>query len=142
MLKPTDKQWWSMCDAHMSRPVSLRDADLSRPFVYDREYGLFYVPMGYHQQAMALLLAFKHGLTEGYAVVEQLGLRDVSEAADEWLMSHAGTCFKSSQGALVQCGRPNHLSVGELRQFEDVQYLAAALTADDNADTPSDSMSP
>ena len=64
----TDEQWWSMCDAHMSLPEPLAKADLTRPFVYARRYGVFYVPSGHHQHAMSILLAFRHGHTKGLAV--------------------------------------------------------------------------
>ena len=29
-----DKQWWAMCNAQLSEPVALAQADLSKPFVY------------------------------------------------------------------------------------------------------------
>lgn len=59
----TDEQWWAMCDAHMSLPVPLAKADLTKPFVYERRFGLFYVPFGFHHRAMSLLLAFQYDLT-------------------------------------------------------------------------------
>lgn len=119
----SDEQWWSMCDACMSMPVPLAQADLSKPFVYDRQYGVFYVPMGYHQTAMSVLLAFQHGLTKGVDVSEKLELRYSEGTADEWLRATPGACFRSSVGKKVQAGQRGSLSVIERRIFGEVEYL-------------------
>ena len=111
----TDEQWWSMCDAHMSLPEPLAIADLSRPFVYDRRYGVFYVPSGHHQHAMSILLAFRHGHTKGLAVAEHLGLAFSHGTADEWLRTTPGACFLSSVGKNVLAGNRESLSVLERR---------------------------
>jgi hypothetical protein len=79
----TDEQWWSMCDAHMSLPIPLAKADLQQPFVYERRYGVFYVPSGQHQNAMSILLAFHHGLTKGIDVADRLRLDFSQGTADE-----------------------------------------------------------
>lgn len=111
----TDEQWWSMCDANMSLPESLAKADLTRPFVYDRRYGVFHVPSGHHQHAMSILLAFRHGHTKGLAVAEHLGLEFSHGTADEWLRTTPGACFLSSVGRNVLAGSRDSLSVLERR---------------------------
>lgn len=92
----TDPMWWAMCDFHMDVPRPLAEADLSKPFVYERKWGVFYVPMGCHLAAMSLLLAFQHGSTDGIAVAEKLGLRFSEGTADYWLEHTAGAAFRSS----------------------------------------------
>jgi hypothetical protein len=111
----SDAQWWSMCDASMSLPVPLSKADLQQPFVYERSYGVFYVPFGQHQQAMSILLAFRHGLVKGIDVAERLGLSFSSGTADEWLRSTPGTCFRSSVGKKIQVGSRASLNALERR---------------------------
>src|SRR5882672_2654102 len=53
--------WNRFCDARMSFPVPLHESDLTKPFIYDRAYGVFYVAFGHHQVAMHTLLAI-HGV--------------------------------------------------------------------------------
>lgn len=106
-----------MCDVHMSLPEPLAKADLTRPFVYDRRYGVFYVPSGYHQHAMSILLAFRHGHTKGIAVAEHLGLEFSHETADEWLRTTPGACFLNSAGKSVLAGNRDSLSIIERRMI-------------------------
>lgn len=128
MFKPTDEQWYAMCDARMSSAVALRDADLTKPFVYDRRFGLFYVPMGYHQQAMALLYAFHHGETRSWECAKTLGITydGTSKLADRWLSEKPGTCYRSSMNKAIRCWKPGHLSAAELRYFDadTITYIA------------------
>ena len=119
----SDKQWWKMDSANMSYPVPLAKADLSKPFVYDREFGVFYVPCGYHQSAMSLLLAFKHGCKDGVDVAEKLNLEYSSGTADYWLENTQGAAFRSSVGEKIQAGKKGNLTVIERRIFGDVQYI-------------------
>ncbi len=120
MSKFTDKQFWAMCDAHMSRPVPLNDADLSRPFVYQRGYGVFYVPGGCHPAAMSLLLAFNHGYLNAIDLASELNLEYSSATADRWLEETPGAAFKSSVGKRIQAGK---LSLSELRAFGEVDFV-------------------
>lgn len=110
-----DRQWWSMCDADMSLPVPLGKADPQKPFIYERRYGVFYVPSRQHQHAMSVLLAFRHGLTKGIEVAERLGLGFSQGTADEWLRTAPGACFLSSVGQNVLAGTRGSLSVLERR---------------------------
>jgi len=120
----SDEQWWSMCDANMSLPVPFAKADLQQPFVYERRYGVFYVPFGQHQHAMSVLLAFQHGLVKGYEVAEQLGLCFSDGTADEWLKSTPGASFRSSVGQKVQVGSRASLNALERRLIgQDVTYV-------------------
>lgn|SRR3546814_50936 len=121
---PTDRQWWAMCDVNMSHPNPLHKADLTSPFVYERGFGLCYVPMGCHQSAMALLLAFQHGLYRRMEVVELLNLNDLSDAADYWLEHTPGAAFRSSVGKTVQAGSAKNLTVIEKRLFGSITYLS------------------
>lgn len=119
----TDPQWWAMCDANMSLPVPLAKADLTKPFVYERRFGVFYVPGGFHQTAMSLLLAFQHDLTSGVDVSEKLKLKYSDGTSEYWLTHTPGACFRSSVGKKVQAGRKGSLTVMEWRRFGDVSYV-------------------
>ena len=55
----------------MSDPVPLSIADLTRPFVYERQYGVIYVPGGYHPSAMSFLLALQLGCEDGIDAAEE-----------------------------------------------------------------------
>lgn len=121
----TDKMWWKMCDLHMALPVPLKEADLAKPFVYERKWGVFYVPMGMHQGAMSLLLAFQHGLESGVKVAEKLGLTYSEGTADYWLEHTPGAAFLSSVGDnRIQAGSFKQLNVREHRLFGDVCFVS------------------
>lgn len=117
----SDEMWWAMCDAHLSLPVPLAEADLSKPFVYERSRGVFYVPGGYHPSAMSILLAFQHGLTCGIDVAEKLKLEFSSGTADYWLEHTPGAAFRSSVGRCVVVGSTKGLTIQERRLFGEVK---------------------
>lgn len=111
----TERQWWKMCDFNMSLPVPLAKAEAGKPFVYDRKWGLFYVPTGMHSSAASLLLSFHHNLHNGIDVSEKLNLRYSGGTFEHWLAEIPGTAFLSSVGKAVYMGRPDNLSVMEKR---------------------------
>lgn len=115
----TDEQWWKMCDAGMGLPLPLAHADLTKPFVYERAYGVFYVPMGHHQRVMSLLLAFQHGMLSTIDLAEKLGLEPHGETADRWLESTPGAAFRSSVGKRIQVPTGKGLTAQERRLFGD-----------------------
>ena len=117
------RQWNCFCDFHMSKPVPLASADLSRPFVYERQYGLFYVPSGLHQSAMSFLLALQHGLDHGIDVAEKLKLKYSDGTADHWLEHTPGAAFKSSVGKRIQVAKHRGLTIQERRLFGDVDCV-------------------
>lgn len=119
----SDEMWWAMCDAHMGLPVPLAEADLSRPFVYERRWGVFYVPGGYHPSAMSLLLAFQHGLCCGIDVGEKLKVSCSSGTADYWLEHTPGAAFRSSVGRCVSVGSLKGLTIQERRLFGEVKCV-------------------
>lgn len=116
----TDEQWCRMCDVGLSRPVPLHEADLEEGFVYQRQYGIFYVPMGWHIQARALLLAFHHGHLHAGEYAHELGLtgyHQTEELAERFLTELPGTAFVSSVGSSVIVGRREHLDARERQAF-------------------------
>lgn len=119
----SDEQWWAMCSAHMSLPVTLKDADLTKPFVYDRRWGVFYVPFGQHQLAMSILLAFHHGQTDAIDTAEMLGVEYSGGSADLWLEKTPGAAFRSSVGKKVQAGPRGNLTAIERRFFGDLEHV-------------------
>lgn len=114
----TEDQWYRLCDANTCLPVPLKDADLTKPFVYDRKWGVFYVPQGYHNIIMATLLAFHHDELNYFAVGTKLGINmSLSNAADLWLKNTIGVAFKSSVRDYIYIGAFKNLSVFERRVF-------------------------
>lgn len=119
----TEQQWWKMCDAGMSLPIPLHEADLTRPFVYDRAFGVFPVPGGKHQVAMSLLLAWQHGCSCGIDVANKLGLEFSDGTADRWLEATPGAAFLSSVGKRIQIATGRGLTLQERRLFGDFECI-------------------
>ena len=119
----TDEQWHRMCDRGLDLPVPLAKADLAKPFVYDRKWGVFYVPGGLHRAAMSCLLAFQMGKTDVVSALRLAGCTDQTEGADFYLENTPGTAFRSSVGRGIFAGHPGSLSAMELRLLGSVEYL-------------------
>lgn len=119
----TDQMWNAMCNAKMSLPVPILEADLSKPFVYDRSYGVFYVPSGSHQIAMSLLLAWNMNEKNGVRIAERLGVPYSHGTADYYLENVEGTAFLSSVGKSVIAGKKNNLNETEKDCFGNIKYL-------------------
>jgi len=119
----TQHQWNKFCDFCMSEPVPLGQADLTRPFVYERQYGVFYVPGGKHPSVMSFLLALQHGCEDGIDVAENLKLEYSSGTADYWLENTPGAAFRSSVGKRIQVATGRGLTDQERRLFGDVDCV-------------------
>jgi len=121
----TDEQWWAFCDQHAAKPIPLAEADLAKPFVYSRKYGVMYVPSGYHQQVMAMLYAWEHGFVKAYHMMDSEAhdhLKETSQLADKFLEELPGTAFRSSVGKCVVAGKREHLTMIEKRFFGEIKY--------------------
>lgn len=125
----TEAQWTAMCGAQMDMPVPLHQADLQQYFVWERAYGVFYVPFAFHDMAMTTLLAF----SRGHESIEALHAAETprppfSEAwSDEWLRQ-PGTALRSSAivgSPRVRIGFPTNVTHMERRIFQ-----AAGMTLD------------
>lgn len=124
--KLTQDQRWRAIDTHMSDPIPLKDADLTKPFVYDREYGVFYVAGGYHPSAMSLLLAWHHGYEDPIDYAMDNNLDYYYDTADKWLKETKGAAFKSSVGKRIQAGPRSNFTLGELKilgEFYEVHHV-------------------
>lgn len=115
----TEHQWNKFIDFGMSDPIQLGEADLTIPFVYERRYGVFYVPGGMHQSAMSFLLAMQHGCKDGIEVAQKLQLNYSCGTADYWLEKTPGAAFRSSVGKKIQVGSGRCLTIQERRLFAD-----------------------
>ena len=113
----TQHQWNKFCDFNMSQPIPLQEADLTRSFVYERQYGVFYVPGGYHPSAMSFLLALAHGCEDGIEVATKLNLDYSYGTADYWLENTPGAAFKFSVGKTIQVANGKKLTILEKRLF-------------------------
>ena len=100
MFKITDRHWYKMVDSGMSRPIPLQEADLSKPFVYQRGFGVSYVNPGYHRSAMSLLYTFHKGHVGFSDMLREENFDpfdEFSQAADAW-SELPGTAYLSSVG--------------------------------------------
>lgn len=115
----TDEMFQALCSCEMSEPVALKDADLTLPFLYERQWGVFYTPAGYHLAGMKLLLAWQQGMVRPVDIVNKLGLRE-HEVGEYWLQHTDGAAFRSSVGKFVitaTTGRDSRLNTEELAAF-------------------------
>lgn len=119
----TDKMWTKMCGCSMSLPVPLDQADIKKPFVYDRKYGVFYVPASKHQLAMSLLLAWHRGMDCGLDIANKLNLSYPFGSADFYLERTDGTAYLSSISKKIYSWTPNQLNSKEQNYLGDVCYL-------------------
>ncbi len=121
-MKITDQMWYAMCDVHMSEPKPLNNAGLTKPFIYERQHGVFYVPSGYHCAAMSLLLAFQHGSTDRLDIARQLDLGSPFGTSDHWLKHTEGSAFRSSVGKKIMVWTKSNLNTHEKRVFGNQVY--------------------
>lgn len=121
----TQRQFNAACDLGMSEPVPLAQADLQKPFVYDRSIGVIYVPMGYHEGVMGLLQAIQMGLPDRIEAAEKLGVRDLGDVADHWLERTPGAAFRSSVSRKIKVGTGKGLTPLERRSFGEFDALFA-----------------
>lgn len=102
-------------------PVRLQDADLSRPFVYDRRYGVFYVGTAKHAFVMATIYAWDRGYTD-YFDMPIVGT--VTDIADDYLIKTVGTAFRSSLSTKrIVAGKPTNLNDTEIDYFGNIYYI-------------------
>jgi hypothetical protein len=127
-FKPlTEEQWYRMSDAGAGEARALPGFDVTKSFVYDREYGIFPVNGGYHQQAMAQLCAFHHGFEDAGKMIDHLKKQtskrwETSHLADMFLEKIPGTAFRSSVGKSVTAGTRHSLTPIEKRIFGELKY--------------------
>ena len=116
-------QWHHVWNCGMSMPVPLSVADLTKLFVYERQYGVFYVPWAKHQSAMSCLLALQHGCEDGIEVSDKLHLEYTGGTADYWLAHTPGSAFLSSVSKRIQVATGRGLTPQERRLFGDVEHV-------------------
>lgn len=123
----SEEQWYRICDAGAGKARALSEFDVSKSFVYDREYGIFPVAGGYHQQTMAQLCAFHHGFKCAHDMLDHLKQQDgkrreTSHLADMFLEKIPGTAFRSSVGKCVTAGTRHSLTPIENRIFGELKF--------------------
>jgi hypothetical protein len=127
-FKPlTEEQWYRMSDAGAGEARALPEFDVTKSFVYDREYGIFPVNGGYHQQAMAQLYAFHHGFADAGQMIDHLKSQsskrwETSHLADLFIEKIPGTAFRSSVGKCVVSATRHSLTPIEKRIFGELKY--------------------
>lgn len=127
------KKWWALVDAGGEEPYPIDQWDMSKPFVYDRKWGVFPVQSGNHFLVMALLYAWHHGFDrlggqfERYlkeSGVEVKGIGFVKKYADVYIETIPGTAFKSSVNKkVVFSGKPSHLTETEKDYLGKIEYI-------------------
>lgn len=117
-----NRQWNQFCDFGMSDPVPLASADLTRSFVYERRFGVFYVPSGMHTSVMSFLLALQMGCDHGIDAAEKLGVAYSGGTAEYWMEHTPGGAMRSSVGKRIHVGDAQSLIDEECSRFGD--YLS------------------
>lgn len=119
-----DKYYHLMIDNCMDEPVLLQKADLRKPFVYDREYGVFEVQSGFHVMAMCIILAWRRGLDSHLELCID-GIKDHDwDAYSEYYLEHYdGSCYKSSMGKIVYAWSKNTMNETETDYLYPLEYI-------------------
>ena len=130
----TEEHFYKMCNANLGTPIALGQADLKKPFIYQRGLGIMYCPSGYHCLSGSLLLAFNMKLMCGIDAAKELTkkynlksyqLNDISKQCDYWLMNTEGTAMLSSvaHGEII-AGKKENLNKFEQRFFNNIRFLS------------------
>ena len=123
MLEITDEMNWALVEAGMSSPIPLSKAIRTKPFIYCREYGLFYVDSGSHQVAASLLLAWSNGFKNILQAGEHFGMHSLSELSEKWLEVTDGALILSSVGKTPYANSRRNLNFQENKFFRKITYL-------------------
>lgn len=121
MPKLTNAQWWGISD-YASRPVPLREADLTIPFLYVRGYGVFYVRMGCHQIVSAYVFTWINDCED---IIELMDLGkipsfDAHAAAATELTKLEGVAWLSNIGKpVIYANKLNHAERSYIKGFVD-----------------------
>lgn len=129
---PSDELWYWMCDVGISKskPEPLRTADLTKPWLYDRRFGVFYVDIGGHQCAMANIYARVSGYDNAFDMEDDTGIIAFRDQAEEYLKKTPGTAYMSgalfySRGTIPsRAWSSRSLNDIEKDYFPDVIYLS------------------
>ena len=134
--KITDEMFYTLVDLNISEPVPLKDADLDKPFVYDPEFGVFYVPPGVHVIAMATFYCWKHNqlnkfhlLRENSDLKEEIekschGINDTYQYLADKFIDLGRTAMGSSLTSFILTKDLKSLNENEKRCFgnKDVRF--------------------
>lgn len=101
-LSSAQERW--AFSANMDGPFELTEEAITHGFVYDREYGLFYVSFGHHPLAMANILAWHEGFDNAAQAYQSTALKeklktnriDSQKMAEYWIENYPGAAFLSS----------------------------------------------
>jgi len=118
----SDKIWWRLCDFNASKPIPLNEADITKPFIYCRRYGLFYVGFGNHQLFMSWLYSVDQVGLDAAGDYQYDGDYDFYDLADKFLVEYDGACMQSSVGInsglrTILCDRIDNMNPTELKIF-------------------------
>lgn len=138
----SDLMYYEMIDKNMSDPEPLDIADLTKPFIYDRDWGVFYIRPGLHQMAMCVLYAWRHGYPSIQRMLQEEpdfekiakinNRRSDSEyyyIAELYILELKGTAMGSSTSDYIQIGWLDNLNTEEKQIFsnQNTQILSDIL---------------
>lgn len=93
--------------AEISHPVSIPEADFSKPFIFDKSFGFFYVKAGFHTKARYALHVLKLEINANFDC-STLNYPPEQLASLLWLKER-GNFFKSSASKKIQVFSPDLL---------------------------------
>lgn len=110
-------------DYNISFPVPINEHDLTGAWVYNRKYGVFEVPIGYHQAVMAFFYAWETGYEHPFDIPDIDG--DYLAKAAELYLTLPGTAYMSGawHKPRILAGLKNNLNRNELNYFGDIDYI-------------------
>lgn len=118
MNELSDEQWWVVSD-YCSMPVALQSADITKPFIYVRGYGVFYVNMGHHHIMFATIYAWQKGILHAGDGLIELDM-SIDEMADA-LSEQDGVAWRSSVGRDIIYA--SSLNYAERSYLQTVEYI-------------------
>lgn len=129
-----DEMICEMHDTYMKKPVSIDLADLTKPFIYDRDWGVFYIVPGQHQMCMSILYSWRFGHSSVRSMIRNdpefkarvkansySSNSKYSFIADLYLLELEGTVISSSVTDFVQIGKLKNLNQKEKTIFSNFQ---------------------
>lgn len=122
-MELSDGRKWALAQSGMSFPVTLFEAIRTKPFIYCRSYGLFYVECGSHQIAASLLLSWENGFEDIVETMNHFNMNSLSELSEKWLEVAPGALVLSSVSNIPYASSMDNLNFQEKRFFKKITYL-------------------
>lgn len=127
MKEITDEMFYKLVDYKMSEPIPLLKADLNIPFIYDRNFGVFYVDSGMHILGMALLYCWKFDCnSKRDLLIKRPELKEDMKncfGIDSQYQFLADKFLLESKGAAMGSSVSNYILIGNLSNLNEQEKI-------------------